>query len=179
MGNLTMIALSARILPAALAVAMLAGCASDGGGGLFSTASVAPPPQPVSTLTATPDTPTKSATRIDPACAQLAAQIDGIKKDGTIERLEKIAAGKTTSVQVKRSAILKQAELNRANADFQSKCGPAGLRSAAAIPAPTAPTTTTAAKPAAAAATAIAKTAAAKAPAPSGVTIATPAAKTQ
>jgi PBP1b-binding outer membrane lipoprotein LpoB len=158
-----MTAKTSLILPVALAAALLGGCASDGSG-LFSTSSVAAP-EPVSAVTATPDTPTRTATRIDPACAQLAAQIDGLKKDGTIERLEKISAGKSTSVQVKRSAILKQAELNRANADFQAKCGPTGLRAAVVAPAP-------------AAAAATAKTAA-KAPAQTGVTIATPTAKTQ
>jgi hypothetical protein len=68
----------------------------------------------------------KSATALktDPVCVSLANQINTIKGDGTIERLEKAAAGKSAKVQVKREALQKQAELNKANADFQTRCGP-------------------------------------------------------
>ena len=68
----------------------------------------------------------KSATALktDPVCVSLANQITTIKGDGTIERLEKAAAGKSAKVQVKREALQKQAELNKANADFQTRCGP-------------------------------------------------------
>jgi hypothetical protein len=57
-------------------------------------------------------------------CVSLASQINTLKGDGTIERLEKAADGKTVKVSVKRSALQKQAELNKAYADFQTRCGP-------------------------------------------------------
>lgn len=120
-----------RLLPALVLGALVAGCASDDVGGLFSTAAIAPaaPAAPAAVAAAGP--------RVDTACLQLAGQIDAIRKDGTIEKLEKVAAGKTTSVQVKRSAIAKQTELNRANADYMAKCGPtAGARTAAASQVP-------------------------------------------
>lgn len=151
-----------RLLPALVVGAFVAGCAADGSEGLFSTAALAPsaPPPPAATA---------PAPRVDTACLQLAGQIDTIKKDGTIEKLEKVAAGKSTSVQVKRAALAKQAELNRANADYMAKCGPAaGARTAAA------PATVTPVAPAAATAKVAAT---AKAATTSGVTVAP--AKTQ
>lgn len=92
------------------AAALAAGCANDGSTAL-STASVAPDK-------------VAAAPRVDPACVTLASQIDTLRKEGAVERLEKAAAGKTASVQVKRTSLAKQAELNKANADFQTKCGP-------------------------------------------------------
>jgi hypothetical protein len=68
--------------------------------------------------------PDKVAAKTDPACVSLASQINTLKGDGTIERLEKAADGKTTKVSVKRTALQKQAELNKAYADFQTRCGP-------------------------------------------------------
>lgn len=69
--------------------------------------------------------PDKTALKADPACVALANEINTIKGDGTIERLEKAADGKTVKVSVKRSALQKQAELNKAYASFQARCTPA------------------------------------------------------
>ncbi|MBK9078622.1 MAG: hypothetical protein WBP38_04635 [Hyphomicrobium sp.] len=94
-----------------LALAAVAGgCAADGSSAL-STASVA-------------SDKTAQAQRIDPACVSLSNQIETLRTEGAVERLEKAAAGKSSSVQVKRSSLAKQAELNKAYADFQAKCGP-------------------------------------------------------
>ena len=90
--------------------ALLAGCANDGNSAL-STASVAPDKVAM-------------AQKVDPQCVSLTSQIDTLRKEGAVERLEKAAAGKGKSVQVKRESLAKQAELNKANADFQAKCGP-------------------------------------------------------
>lgn len=98
------------ILSMMTVAALGAGCSADGGTTL-ATASVAP--EKVAT-----------APKIDPICVSLASQIDGLRKEGTVERLEQAAAGKSASVQVKRASLAKQAELNKANADFQAKCGP-------------------------------------------------------
>jgi hypothetical protein len=152
-----------RLAPVAAALA-LGACAGDSMPNLFQTASVAPSAE--QTAAATPP----RASRIDPACVTLAGQIEGLRKDGSIERLEKVAAGKGDNVQVKRTSVAKQAELNKANAEFQTKCGPRIPQQAMApaVPAPV----VAAAAPAAAAAAPIVKAAAAKAVAPiaSGVT---------
>ena len=94
-----------------LAALVAGGCASDGSG--LTTSAVMPEKMSNS-----------SAAKIDPACATLASQIETLHKEGTVDRFEKAAAGKSDIVRVKRSAIAKQAELNKANADFQAKCGP-------------------------------------------------------
>jgi hypothetical protein len=144
-----------RLLPALATAVLLTACAGDGGsmGGLFETASVAP----------TAIVPV--ATKADSTCVTLATQIDGLRKEGTIDRLEKVAAGRGENVQVKRTAIAKQAELNKANADFLAKCGPKIPASQQASVAPAA---------VAAVVPATAGKAAAKLAVPSGVTVAAP-----
>lgn len=133
-------------IAASLAAAVLvAGCSSDGA---------------ITTSTVAPTAAAFSAPKVDPACVTLAAQIDTLRKEGKTDRLEKAATGKTTTVPVKRTALAKQAELNKANADFQAKCStvtPRPTTAQAPVAAPTAatPAVTTAAKvaPVAAAAT--------------------------
>lgn len=132
-----------------LAVAALAaGCSADGNLPL-STASVAPEKSTV-------------AAKIDPACVALSSQIDGLRNEGSVERLEKASAGKSSSVQVKRASLAKQAELNKAYSDFQTRCGPkipgAQTAQAASQPGQTAAAQTAGAE-AAGAQTAAAKTA--------------------
>ena len=94
-----------------MAVAALgAGCSADGNTAL-STASVAPEKTTV-------------AAKVDPACVALSSQIDTLRNEGSVDRLTKAAEGKSSSVQVKRASLAKQAELNKAYADFQTRCGP-------------------------------------------------------
>ncbi len=116
---------------AVLAGALGAGCANDGN---LSTAGISPE-----------KTAAQQAAKIDPVCVSLASQIDTLRKEGAVERLEKAAAGKGSSVQVKRTSLAKQAELNKANADFQMKCGPKIPPAQSAQTAPAAPAATTAA----------------------------------
>jgi RecB family exonuclease len=154
-----MLAKSLRIIPATAAAVLLAACASDTGGGLFSTASVVPPAI---------EAPSATRTKVDPQCVTLASQIENLRKEGTIDRLEKTATGKTDKVQVKRTAIAKQAELNKANAEFQLKCAPR-IPTTQEASAPSAPATPAAAAAVAKVATkAVAKVAPA---ATSGVTV--------
>ena len=147
-----------RLAPLA-GVLLLGACASDTPS-FFQTASVA---APAATQVAT--------AKPSPECVALSSQIEGLRKEGTIERLEKVAAGKGDNVQVKRTAIAKQAELNKANADFQAKCSPRlpAAQQAAASPmaAAAAPVAGQAATKASAAAKAVATAAT-----PSGVTVA-------
>ena len=101
------------------------GCANDGTG-LMSTSSVAADKVAM-------------APKVDPACVSLTSQIDTLRKEGAVEGLEKAASGKSASVKVMRTALAKQAELNKANADFQAKCGPAMPKAQSAMVAPPAP----------------------------------------
>lgn len=89
-----------------VATALTCGCANSGFD--LSTASV---------------TPEKTAAKADPVCVSLASQINTLKGDGTIENLEKAADGKGAKVSVKRTALQKQAELNKAYGEFQTRCG--------------------------------------------------------
>ena len=140
-----------RLTPIFAVAVLLGACASDGNSP-FSTASVVPAEVAKS--------PAKAKT--DPACVTLASQIDRLRKEGTIERLEKVAAGKGDNVQVKRTALAKQAELNKANAEFQAKCAPK-IPASQDAKAPMAAPTVTAAVAAPAAAAAVAKAPVAKA----------------
>lgn len=123
---------------AAVAALAAGGCAADG---TLSTASInnAKPGE------------AKTAIAVDPACVALTNQIEMLRKDAALEGLEKASSGKGASVKVKRDALAKQAELNRVNADFQSKCGPKiPVQQAAQTPAqPQAAAQTAAVQPAA------------------------------
>ena len=143
------LSLTALSLAAALA---LGACANDGA--LLGTGATA----------ALPERP-----KVDPACAPLAAKIDDLRRDGVAERVEQAAAGKGTTVSVKRDSLAKVAELNKANAEFQQKCSAYSPAPGAAKPA----TVTQGTQPAAATKTAAAappkapaKPKAAAAPAP-------------
>ncbi len=155
----------------AFAVATIAGgCANNGSGGLFSTGALGD--QAATAEVAKPVT--------DPACVSMAQQIDTLRKEGSVERLEKAADGKTPAVSVQRAALAKQTQLNKLNADFIAKCGPSLPKSnvTASLATPVQPV---AAKPVAAAAkpvTAAKAAAAAPAASTSGVTVAAPAAAT-
>lgn len=99
-----------------IATALMCGCAN--GGFDLSTASISPQQT--------------AAAKTDPVCASLASQINALKSDGTIDRLEHAAEGKTSKVSIKRTALQKQAELNKAYSQFQTRCAPAVPGQAAA-----------------------------------------------
>jgi hypothetical protein len=115
----------------------LAGCANlegFGGGSEVTTSSVAPTP------------------KIDPACVALTSQIDGLRKDGIADKLEKAAAKK---YKLTAADITKADQLNKANAEFQNKCSTLAPRSAGYQPsAPAAAQASVAQPPAKAAAVA-------------------------
>ncbi|MEQ1717512.1 MAG: hypothetical protein ABL907_16305 [Hyphomicrobium sp.] len=117
---------------------LAAGCANDG---TLQTAAIS----------TTKQADMRSASTVDPACVALSNQIEILRKDDKVGGLEKAATGKSASVKVKRDALAKQAELNRVNADFQTKCGPkmpaAQAAQAAPAPATTAGTQQAAATP--------------------------------
>jgi hypothetical protein len=116
--------MKARSAPtAAFVIALMAaGCSNDGtltGGGL-NTSSI--------------DQTAKS----DPACLTLAAQIEALNRDGTVDKVSKAAAKK---YKLKTEDLAKADELNKANTEFQTKCS-------AYPPRPVVATTTTTPTPA-------------------------------
>lgn len=110
---------------ALLAGGMVAGCANDGSllaGGL-TTASVTEPTSQV----ATPQQ------KVDPQCVALMSKIDALRKEGTPERIEKVSTGKGSTAQVKRESLAKITELDKANAEFQSRCSSLSTPQQAAV----------------------------------------------
>ena len=99
------------LLLATLPAFVFPACSSDGG--LISTGSVGSPDASVASA---------SMAKADSACVTLASQIDGLRKEGTAGRLEAAAAGTSATVPVLRASLKKQADLNKANADFQARC---------------------------------------------------------
>lgn len=139
--GLTMKTRNIMTIAAALGALSLAGCASDGSLAL-------------QTGSITPETETAQAQpKTDPACAALVARISALRQEGTPSRLEKVAAGKTRTANVKREALAKMAELDKANTEFQLKCAKAGITTAAVAPAAPAVTAPSASATTAAAAT--------------------------
>lgn len=101
-----------RILAGAALLAAssaMGGCASDGDflGSSLTTASIEP---------------TVKSDRVDPQCVALMSKIDALRKEGTPGRIEKISSGKTSTTVVKREALQRMTELDKTNAEFQSRC---------------------------------------------------------
>jgi len=94
------------------AVISLTGCASDGAIPL--TTSALPSAHAVDPAERT--SPQKTA------CLALQDRIASLRSEGTVDRVEKAAAGKTKVVGIKRASLTKVAELNAANAEYQAKC---------------------------------------------------------
>lgn len=149
---------------------VVGGCANDNMGSLFSTGALGDAAPAVTTAKAT----------TDPVCVSLSSQIDALRKEGTVGRLEKAADGKSAVVNVQRASLAKQTQLNKLNADFIAKCGPNLPKASvtASLATPVAPVATAAAKPVVAAAKTVGAKALAAAPAASGVTVALPTAAT-
>lgn len=117
----------AMVASALLAATGLAGgCANDGGvlGDSLTTSSVST---------------AEKAPKVDPQCVALMSKIDALRKEGTPERIEKVSTGKGRTVSVKRESLQRITELDKTNAEFQSRCSTltSGQRAAAATsPAP-------------------------------------------
>jgi hypothetical protein len=141
----------------------LAGCSGDSGvgGGLFQTGAVTPVAAPVAAPPAAP--------AVDPMCVSLNQQIETLRRDGVHTKVENAAAKK---YKLTAADIAKADQLNKANADFNAKCGPK-LPSTAAVATPGQGTVVpVAAVPAAAQPVAKAKAKAKAVATQSGVTVA-------
>lgn len=119
-----------------LGAILLAGCAGDGAllGGM-TTASV-------------PDSP-----KVDPVCVSLTTQIEGLRKDGIAEKIEKAA---TKKYKMTAADMTKADQLTKANAEYQTRCGlrtPAPAATEAAAPAAAPASTAAVSSPSAAALT--------------------------
>jgi hypothetical protein len=103
-----------------------------------------------------------AAPKADPACAGLSVQIDGLRKEGIAEKVEKASQKK---YKMTTAELVKADQLNKLNADFQGKCSTYKPTVASMAPAAT-PATTTVASAAKTAAPVAAKPAAAAAAKP-------------
>ena len=101
----------------------LAGCAGEGTDGLFTTGSLS------GTATAA------AAPKADPACVTLAASIDGLRKEGIADKIEKAA---TKKYKMTATDLRKADQLTKANAEFQQRCSTMPSKPASAQ-APSAP----------------------------------------
>ena len=86
---------------------MLAGCAMEGGDGLFTTGS----------LTGSANQVAES--KADPVCVTLASRIETLRKEGVQDKIEKAAAKRYKMTQ---ADLGKADQLNKANAEFQARC---------------------------------------------------------
>jgi hypothetical protein len=114
---------------------LVAGCAPDGTLTALNTSSI------------NQDTmSTAQAPRTDPACVSLAAQIDALNQEGIADKVSKAAAKK---YKMKPADLAKVDTLNKAHAEFQTKCSsyPPSPVVATAAPAEPAPKPTAKAKP--------------------------------
>lgn len=98
----------------------MAGCSGGPTSGLMTSSLAAP-----HTAAATP--------AVDPACSALSQQIAASREEGTPARVHAVATGKTKTVSVKRESLAKVAELNRLNAEFQTKCSTLPVQQSAAL----------------------------------------------
>ncbi len=98
---------SSVIAALAAGTAFLAGCADTpslfGNSANLTTSSVAP----------------ASAPKADPVCVTLASQIDGLRKEGIPDKIEKASLKK---YKMTTAELVKADQLNKANVDFQGKC---------------------------------------------------------
>jgi hypothetical protein len=90
-----------------LAGVLLAGCAMDGGDGLFTTGSL------------TGGTQAAADQKADPACITLASRIESLRKDGIPDKIEKAAVKRYKMTQ---SDLGKADQLTKASAEFQARC---------------------------------------------------------
>lgn len=93
-----------------LAAVLLGGCASEGGN-FFTTGSLAQNTAEQQAATAAP--------KVDPQCVALYSRIETLRKDGIVEKIEKAAIKK---IKLTAADAQKADQLNKANAEFQSRC---------------------------------------------------------
>ena len=118
-----------------LAGLLLAGCAADGSNNLFTTGALG-----------TAETAAASEPKVDPACVSLVSRIEGLRKEGVADKIEKAAAKK---YKMTNSDLAKADQLTKANAEFQLRCSTITPRPMSAQYSSTPPSTPAAPPPAA------------------------------
>lgn len=98
------------------AAALFGGCADSSLNGL-TTSSVTSP---------------TTVAKVDPACSTLTTQINSLRSEGIADKVEKAAAKK---YKMTSADLAKADQLNKANADFQTRCSAVPQQTAAADPA--------------------------------------------
>jgi hypothetical protein len=93
----------------ALAGILFAGCAGEGNGNIFTTGAIGGQPE----MAAGPEP------KVDPACVTLATRIDGLRREGIAEKIEKASLKKYKMTQ---ADLSKADQLTKANAEFQMRC---------------------------------------------------------
>ncbi|MDX2201387.1 MAG: hypothetical protein NW223_01430 [Hyphomicrobiaceae bacterium] len=96
----------------AIGALALAGCASDGNNGFFTTGALGTGTE--TTAAAAPPAP-----KVDPQCVALISRIETLRKEGITEKIEKAAAKKYKMTAADAS---KADQLNKANVEFQARC---------------------------------------------------------
>ena len=91
-----------------LASLLLAGCAADGSPNFFTTGALG-----------TAETAAASEPKVDPACVSLVSRIEGLRKEGVADKIEKAA---TKKYKMTSADLAKADQLTKANADFQVRC---------------------------------------------------------
>ncbi len=130
--------ISRSAFPKALVLAgvLLAGCAGENSESLFTTGSLN-------------NTPTAAAPepKVDPACVSLVSRIDGLRKEGIADKIEKAAAKK---YKLTSTDLSKADQLTKASAELQLRCTtitPASAQPTQQSPAPMQKTTMRSADP--------------------------------
>ena len=91
-----------------LAGATLAGCAGDGSDNMFTTGALG-----------TQQTAAAPEPKVDPLCVTLVSRIEGLRKEGVADKIEKAAVKK---YKMTNADLAKADQLTKANAEFQLRC---------------------------------------------------------
>ena len=91
-----------------LAGLLLAGCAADGSNNLFTTGALG-----------TSQTAAAPEPKVDPVCVTLVSRIEGLRKEGVADKIEKAAVKK---YKMTNADLAKADQLTKANAEFQLRC---------------------------------------------------------
>jgi hypothetical protein len=86
---------------------LVAGCAGDGSDGFLTTGAIGGTEQ------------VAEAPKVDPACIALTSRIEGLRREGIADKIEKASAKKYKMTQ---ADLSKADQLNKANAEFQQRC---------------------------------------------------------
>ena len=98
----------ASSLALVLASLLLAGCAADGSSNLFTTGALG-----------TQQTAAAPEPRVDPVCVTLVSRIEGLRREGVADKIEKAA---TKKYKMTKTDLTKADQLTKANAEFQQRC---------------------------------------------------------